>query len=462
MFRLTTDPLSTQDEMGAMVNEKAGAALAFEGWVRNHNQGQAVSSLEYQVYEALALKEGVKIVEEAKEKFNIFDASCIHRYGHLKIGEISILIIVNSAHRHDSYLASRFIIDEVKKRLPVWKKENYVTGEAKWVFCRDHQHHVHFEEADYYTKQAPLVNQKRLSEKKVLVIGAGGLGCGVLTALANAGVGEIKIVDHDSIHISNMHRQFLYSPNLVGEKKAEAAASRIAEMNPFIKVEGLAQFFSVENGAALVGGADLVLDCTDNLSSKELIHDFCFSMSKPVVTASVYKYEGVLKTYIPGGPWACMKCYSKAKPQDEALGNCNDYGVLGASVQSVGALQALEAIKLLNDGRNATDSHTLLIDMMTMTQTKLVNPEKASCPSCNGELLVDGSFELDADDLRELDHRLVDVRLHSEEDLQGYLKEDSTVVLYCTRGHKSLQMTKRLREKGYDEVYSLRGGECSL
>lgn len=113
----------------------AGGFAAFEGWVRNHNEGRTVTRLEYEAYEALAIKEGERIVGEALKRFPILRAACVHRVGSLAIGELAVWVGVSAAHRDEAFAACRYIIDEVKHRLPIWKKEHYVNGDSGWVNC---------------------------------------------------------------------------------------------------------------------------------------------------------------------------------------------------------------------------------------------------------------------------------------------------------------------------------------
>lgn len=236
LFTLTSGTIERDDLIKLLENHEAGALVSFEGWVRDHNQGKKVSSLEYQVYPELAHREGEKILREAKEKFNIHSVVCTHRFGHLKLGEIAVWVGAVASHRDDAFKATRYVIDEIKHRLPVWKKEHYVSERPEWVFCRDHHHHVHFHEADYYQKQKLVTKQDRLKASKVAVIGAGGLGCPVLTGLTTAGVGEIHVYDDDTINLSNIHRQPLYSPDVVGEKKITIAVTKMKALNPFISI----------------------------------------------------------------------------------------------------------------------------------------------------------------------------------------------------------------------------------
>ena len=127
----------------ALTDDAAGGYVAFEGWIRNENEGQEVLRLEYEVYEPLAIKEGNKIIEEARAKFPIQHADCVHREGLLEIGECAVWVGVTSAHRDEAFAACRFIIDEVKTRLPIWKKEFYVNGDSGWVNCERCAAHAH-------------------------------------------------------------------------------------------------------------------------------------------------------------------------------------------------------------------------------------------------------------------------------------------------------------------------------
>lgn len=460
MFSLKAEPIHRDEEIQKLVNDKAGALVVFEGWVRNHNEGKHVSSLEYQVYEALALKEGEKILQEAKHKFNLHHIVCVHRYGHLKLGEAAVWIGATATHRDDAYRASRYVIDEIKLRLPIWKKEHYVSEEPRWVFCKDHHTHVHFHEEDYYKKQEKLVSQVDLKNAHVLVVGAGGLGCPALTALTMAGVGHIDIVEFDKVSISNIHRQPLYSPDVVGEKKVTIAKNKLASLNPFIHVHGHDARISVDNAERFIGGKTLVLDCTDNLETKFLIHDVCMKLRVPLISASIYQNEGQIRTFIPGET-GCLRCTYEKTPDDSKLGNCNDFGVIGASVAMLGNLEALEAIQYLSFKQNNTSTHTVFFNLKTLSQMKIKNTKRNDCEVCEGKVeIIKSDIEIDASALHFMDVILVDVR--NTDDLSAYKQSEKPVVLYCHRGIKSKRLVENMRLQGYTNLFSLRGGACSL
>ncbi|MEO8367167.1 MAG: molybdenum cofactor biosynthesis protein MoaE [Pseudoxanthomonas sp.] len=117
----------------ALRDEHAGAFASFEGWVRDHNEGRAVQGLHYEAYAALAEKEGERIVDEALARFAIVEARCVHRVGELRIGELAVWVGVSAAHRGAAFDACRYVIDEVKLRVPIWKQERYRDGDAGWL-----------------------------------------------------------------------------------------------------------------------------------------------------------------------------------------------------------------------------------------------------------------------------------------------------------------------------------------
>jgi molybdopterin synthase catalytic subunit len=143
-FEITNQSIEGKNFKEGFLNPRVGGVVTFEGRVRNHNEDKDVSSLEYEVYPELAQKEGEKIIQEALTKFDIVDVYCVHREGHLQIGEMAVWVIATSEHRENAFLACQYIIDEVKARVPIWKKEHYVNQEAIWVRCdkcANHQHH---------------------------------------------------------------------------------------------------------------------------------------------------------------------------------------------------------------------------------------------------------------------------------------------------------------------------------
>ena len=134
-FAVSEAPIDVVAAKELVADHSCGALVVFEGWIRDHNEGQEVERLEYEVYRPVAEKEGARIIDEALERFGVSHAVCIHREGRLELGEIAVIVCVSSPHRGEAFDACRYIIDQAKTRLPIWKKEHYVSGVSEWVNC---------------------------------------------------------------------------------------------------------------------------------------------------------------------------------------------------------------------------------------------------------------------------------------------------------------------------------------
>ncbi|MGB6221145.1 molybdenum cofactor biosynthesis protein MoaE [Haloferula sp.] len=143
MFQISSSPLDPVATREKVLDPASGGYCSFEGWVRNHHQGRAVDRLEYEAYPLLAEKEGNRIINEAREKFEIVHAVCIHRTGEVEIGGLAVVVSVSSHHRAAAFDACRYIIDEVKARVPIWKKEYFSDGSNGWVRCDHCAGHSH-------------------------------------------------------------------------------------------------------------------------------------------------------------------------------------------------------------------------------------------------------------------------------------------------------------------------------
>ena len=141
-FTLTSAPIDPVALQRALAHSSAGACVAFEGWVRDHNEGQPVLALDYEAFVPLAEREGGRILDEARAKFPVIAAAGVHRVGALRIGDLAVWVGVASAHRGAAFDACRYIIDEAKARLPIWKKEHYATGASQWINCAVRGDHV--------------------------------------------------------------------------------------------------------------------------------------------------------------------------------------------------------------------------------------------------------------------------------------------------------------------------------
>lgn len=132
---VTSEAIDAETLKSSLANAAAGGFCSFEGWVRNLNEGRSVERLEYEAYEPLVISEGQRVLDEARERFPFLEARCVHRTGLLEIGDLAVWVGVASAHRDEAFKACRYIIDELKVRLPIWKKEHYVDGDSGWVNC---------------------------------------------------------------------------------------------------------------------------------------------------------------------------------------------------------------------------------------------------------------------------------------------------------------------------------------
>jgi len=141
-FEVTPTAIDLEEFRRRLLDNSCGAYVQFDGWVRDHNEGQKVLRLEYEVYIPMAVKEGLRIIDEAIQKFGVSNACGIHRSGLLELSDIAVVVGVSSPHRAAAFDACRYIIDEVKQRLPIWKKEYYASGEAEWVNCQHCAHPV--------------------------------------------------------------------------------------------------------------------------------------------------------------------------------------------------------------------------------------------------------------------------------------------------------------------------------
>ena len=182
--------------------------------------------------------------------------------------------------------------------------------------------------------------QMLLQSSTAAVIGAGGLGAPVLTYLAAAGVGNILVIDKDAVEESNLNRQFLYSREDIGRKKAEAAKEKLEKQNPQIKVPAFPDAFTEENGREFLKGADVVLDCVDSVKTRMAVNKICLLLRIPLVEGGIYGFYGYVTSVFQNSP--CLECMGYTKEMEQ-----KEIPSLGAAAGVVGSLQAVEALKIL-------------------------------------------------------------------------------------------------------------------
>jgi molybdopterin/thiamine biosynthesis adenylyltransferase/3-mercaptopyruvate sulfurtransferase SseA len=224
--------------------------------------------------------------------------------------------------------------------------------------------------------------QIKLLESKVLLVGAGGLGSPAALYLAAAGVGTLGIVDGDVVDLSNLHRQILHKTEDVGRPKTESAADTLRGINPDVQVIGHQTLLTSSNAREIISGYDLVLNGCDNFPTCYLVNDACVLAGVPVVDGSIFQFEGQVTVYDParGGP--CYRCLYPDPPPPGEVPSCAEAGVLGVLPGIVGALQALEAIKLILGRGEPLIGRLLVFDALALTFRELKLARDPACPVC--------------------------------------------------------------------------------
>jgi len=225
--------------------------------------------------------------------------------------------------------------------------------------------------------------QEKLLAARVLVIGAGGLGSPLLMYLAAAGIGTLGVVDNDTVDITNLQRQIVHSTANIGMAKVKSAIESLAAINPEIRVTPHNLRLTVENVAPLIAEYDLVCDGSDNFATRFLLNDACYFMHKPLVAASLLRFEGQISTFKAyDGKTACYRCLFREPPPPDLIPRCEEAGILGSVAGVLGTLQATETIKeILGLGRSLA-GRLLIYDALEGTTRSISVPRDPSCPLC--------------------------------------------------------------------------------
>ncbi|EBI4088973.1 HesA/MoeB/ThiF family protein [Salmonella enterica] len=238
-----------------------------------------------------------------------------------------------------------------------------------------------------YSRQILLADiaiegQQQLLNSHVLIVGLGGLGSPAALYLAGAGIGTLTLADDDDVHLSNLQRQILFTTDDIAHPKAQAAKLRLAQLNPGSELIVLQQRLTGDVLKNAVAHADVVLDCTDNMATRQEINAACVALNTPLISASAVGFGGQLMVLTP--PWE-QGCYRCLWPDDvEPERNCRTAGVLGPVVGVMGTLQALEAIKLLS-GIETPSGELRLFDGKTSQWRSLMLRRASGCPVCGGQ-----------------------------------------------------------------------------
>ena len=388
MFELSSTPINSFALQARLAAPDAGAAVIFEGRVRNHHLGRPVTQLEYESYDDLARLEGEAIVAETEQLHAGTHVLCVHRTGTLQVGESAVWIGVASAHRQAGFAACRHVIEEIKRRLPIWKKEHHPDGAAEWVNCTA-EAAANPALAQYSARQSALPEvgpegQARIAAARVLVVGLGGLGCPAALYLAGAGVGRLTLVDGGRVELSNLHRQILFTTAEIGAPKPLAAAARLRLHNPAVEIVTRESELTATNARTLIAGQTVVLDCTDNFTTRFILHDACHALGVPLVQAAVHRFEGTLDVF-RSGEGGCLHCLwlGRGAADLDTAGNCAGGPVFGPAVGVLGIMQAAEALKLLLGCAGEATRQTRLVNLLDGSSLTIERTARPDCPACS-------------------------------------------------------------------------------
>ncbi|MGI2175071.1 molybdopterin-synthase adenylyltransferase MoeB [Shewanella ulleungensis] len=229
-------------------------------------------------------------------------------------------------------------------------------------------------------KAMDIEGQEKLKLAKVLIIGAGGLGCAASQYLAVAGVGEITIVDFDTVELSNLQRQVLHFDANIGQAKVESAKQTLAQLNPLIKINALNALLDDAEIDSLVSQHSLVLDCTDNVMVREQLNKSCFKHKISLVSAAAIRMEGTVTVFDYQADTPCYQCFSALFGEQQLT--CVESGILAPVVGMIGCIQATEAIKVISAMGQALSGKLLMVDAMTMEFRQMTLPKQPQCKVC--------------------------------------------------------------------------------
>jgi molybdopterin/thiamine biosynthesis adenylyltransferase/rhodanese-related sulfurtransferase len=320
-----------------------------------------------------------------------------------------------------------------------------------------------------------ISGQQKLAKAKVLIVGAGGLGCPVLQNLAAAGVGKIGIVDGDVVDETNLHRQFLYTPADCGKSKVAVASAVVLKQNPEIQVTEYPVAFTQDNCFLIASDCQIIVDCTDNIAARYLINDVAVAKGIPMVYASIHKFEGQLSVFnYRNGP--TYRCLFPEDDRLEAIPNCNDSGVLGMLPNVLGTMQANEVLKIILAIGEVLSERLLLYNSLDNSfqaieiqknenliykiETKKRSISEAGFFSNDDSLIIDIR-----EDYEEPKLDFENVKSVPLSDLDNFLKDigkNRKIILVCQHGNRSELAVDYLVKNGFVNAFHLQNGVESL
>tara|TARA_B110000240_G_scaffold13207_1_gene13705 strand:- start:93 stop:797 length:705 start_codon:yes stop_codon:yes gene_type:complete len=229
--------------------------------------------------------------------------------------------------------------------------------------------------------QMDVAGQQKLIDATVLIVGMGGLGCPAAMYLAAAGVGHLIIADDDLVELTNLQRQVAHSQSMIGEPKVVSAQQTLLGLNPDLKITALQKRLEGSELSEAVGQADLIVDACDNFTTRFAINSACIEHGKPLVSGAAIRMEGQVTVFDSRNPTSpCYQClYSQG---DDENASCSENGVMAPLVGIIGAVQAMEAIKLLTGIGESLTGRLLLLDASTLQWREMRLPRDSSCGAC--------------------------------------------------------------------------------
>jgi molybdopterin/thiamine biosynthesis adenylyltransferase/rhodanese-related sulfurtransferase len=323
--------------------------------------------------------------------------------------------------------------------------------------------------------------QQLLQQAKVLIVGAGGLGCPAAQYLTAAGIGTLGIADFDTVSISNLHRQILYAPANVGQKKAVVACQKLQQQNPGIRLVPHDVKITSDNVMDIINQYDIVVDGTDNFETRYLLNDAGVITGKPVVYGAIYQFEGQAAIWnVRNADSTRAPNYRDLFPEVDAtqIPNCADGGVIPTLAGIIGSIQANEVIKYITQTGELLAGKIMIFDALTL-QSRIIKIGKTTKTNITALAKTVEALTMSVADVKKglADHtlELVDIRTDQErdeidiggihfeadeiDDHMDYLTNEKVKVLYCSTGKRSRAAVKQIKQKAPTvKVYSLEGG----
>jgi len=331
--------------------------------------------------------------------------------------------------------------------------------------------------------------QQKLLAAKVLVVGAGGLGCPVLQYLSAAGIGTIGIADSDKVSVINLNRQVLYDEDDIGRNKTQVCKEKLSKLNSRLVIHTYPSV-NTNNVLEIIRQYDVIVDCTDNFSARYLLNDACIICNRPLVHASIYRFDASLSVFNYtnkyGERGATYRCLFPFPPKLDEIENCSEAGVLGTLTGIIGCMQANEVLKIIGEFGEVLSGKLLMFDGLT-GQSRMMKI-KLNAENLNITGLAENYDFYTAPNIKEISGSALNQKLHNEEDIQlvdvrtveeyadfhlkssfipmnilheniHLISRDKPVIFYCETGSRSASAIKILQEKyHFDNLYNLQGG----